>query len=263
MALAPEGSLEHVEDEAFIIVKAAPRASQTYGETVCIAAIDHNGCWVRLYPVSFRDLSDAQQFGRWDRITYRWRKPTAAADRRVESRRVDQGSIVITGKMRDSDRHAFLNRAAVTSLKAERENDHSLAVLRCEILEFWPERQSAEEMERQRAVYNAMRQQNDFFSQANLIPREACPFVFKYRYRDDDGVHVGTCQDWETEATFLRRRGEMRSEQAALDWMVQRFGVEFPRDGMALAMGTHRYRADQWLINGVLRMKPTNQMSML
>ena len=262
MAVVPEGSIEHVEDEAFIIVKAAPRASQTYGETVCIAAIDHNGCWVRLYPVSFRDLSDAQQFGRWDRITYRWRKPTASADRRFESRRVDQNSIVIKGKMRDSDRHAFLNRAAVTSLKAEREKDRSLAVLRCEVLDFWHERQTADEMERQRIVYEGMRRQDDFFSQANLIPREACPFVFKYRYRDDDGTHVGTCQDWETEATFLRRRGEMRSEIAALEWMVEKFGVEFPREGMALAMGTHRYREDQWLINGVLRVNPIRQIEL-
>lgn len=263
MAAEPEGSLDHVEDEAFIIVKAAPRVSKTHGETVCIAAIDHNGLWVRLYPVSFRDLADGQKFGRWDRISYRWRRPTAMADRRVESRRVDQNSIVIKGKMRDGDRHAFLNRAAVSSLKAEREKGLSLAALRCEVLDFWHERQTDDEMARQRSVYEGMRQQNDFFSQGNLIPREACPYVFKYRYRDDDGTHIGTCQDWETEATFLRRRGEMRSEAAALEWMVEKFGVEFPREGMALAMGTHRYREDQWLINGVLRVNPTQQMAFL
>lgn len=263
MALKPEGSLEHVDDEAFIIVKAAPRASQAHGETVCIAAIDHNGCWVRLYPVSFRDLADAQKFGRWDRISYRWRKPTATTDKRTESRRVDQGSIVIKGKLREHDRHAFLNRAAVTSLKAEREQGRSLAVLNCEVLGFWHERQSAEEMERQRSVYDGMRQQDDFFTQTDLIPREACPYVFKYRYRDDDGVHVGTCQDWETEATFLRRRSEMFSESKALEWMVDKFGVQFPREGMALAMGTHRYRSDQWLINGVLRVNKTPQMALL
>jgi hypothetical protein len=263
MVASPEGSLEHVEDEAFIIVKAAPRASRTYGETVCIAAIDHNGCWVRLYPVSFRDLADAQKFGRWDRISYRWRKPTGAADRRTESRRVDQGSIVITGKMKERDRHSFLNRAAVTSLKAEREQGRSLAILNCEILDFWYERQPPEQMEKQRAVYEGMRQQDDFFSQANLIPREACPYLFKYRYRDNDGVHVGTCQDWETETTFLRRRSESMSESQALQWMTDKFGVEFPREGMALAMGTHRYRADQWLINGILRVNSTPQIALL
>jgi hypothetical protein len=263
MAQGPQGSLDHVDGEAFIIVKAAPRASHTYGETVCIAAIDQNGCWVRLYPVSFRDLADAQKFGRWDRISYRWRKPTASADTRAESRRVDQGSIVITGKLKDRDRHAFLNRAAVTSLKGERAEGRSLAVLTCEVLDFWHERQSDDDMEKQRAVYEGMRQQDDFFSQTNLIPREACPFVFKYRYRDEDGVHTGTCQDWETEATFLRRRAEMMSEARALEWMGEKFGVEFPREGMALAMGTHRYRADQWLINGVLRVNRTPQIALL
>ena len=262
MMAEAEGSLEHVNDEAFVIVKAAPRVSKTYGETVCIAAIDHNGCWVRLYPVSFQDLSDAQRFGRWDRITYRWRKPKASVDRRSESRRVDQGSIVVAGKMRVSDRHAFLNRAAVTSLKSEIKEGRSLAVLSCEVLEFWHEHQSAGEMQRQSSIYDAMRQQNNLFSQVQIIPREPCPFLFKYRYRDDDGVHIGTCQDWETEATFVKRRAEMHSEQAALDWMAQKFGVDFPREGMALAMGTHRYRADQWLINGVLRVNPTNQISM-
>jgi hypothetical protein len=263
MGALPEGSLEHVNDEAFIIVKAAPRASPKYGETVCIAAIDHNGCWIRLYPVSFRDLSDAQKFGRWDRISYRWRKPAVAADKRSESRRVDQGSIVITGKLKERDRHSFLNRAAVTSLKAERAQGRSLAVLNCEVLDFWHERQSAEEMEKQRAVYEGMRRQDNFFSQMSLIPHEVCSHVFRYRYRDDDGVHVGTCQDWETEATFLRRRSEMMSESRALEWMTEKFGVEFPREGMALAMGTHRYRADQWLINGVLRVNSTPQIALL
>jgi hypothetical protein len=55
----------------------------------------------------------------------------------------------------------------------------------------------------------------------------------------------------------------MLSEAQALEWMVEKFGVEFPRDGMALAMGTHRYRADQWLINGVLRVNKTSQMAFL
>ncbi|MGA0531933.1 hypothetical protein [Hansschlegelia sp. KR7-227] len=263
MAFDLKGSLEHADDEAFILIKAAPRASETHGETVCIAAIDHNGCWVRLYPVSFRQLEDAQKFRRWDRIRYRWRKPVASADRRVESRRVDQGSIEIIGRLREKDRHAFINRSAVTSLRAELQAGRSLALLNCEVIEFWSERQNQNEMERQHNVYRIMRQQGDFLSQANLIPREVCPYVFKYRYRDDDGEHTGTCQDWETEATFLRRRSEFCSEQKALEWMVEKFGVEFPREGMALAMGTHRYRADQWLINGILRVNKNPQLSFL
>lgn len=263
MVTQPQDSLEHVQDEAFIIVKAAPRASNTYGETVCIAAIDINGCWVRLYPVSFRQLEDAQKFGRWDRIRYRWRKPTASSDRRQESRRVDQDSIEIIGKLRERDRHSFLNRAAVTSLRAALDAGRSLALLRCEIMDFWSERRTSDEISKQAQVYENMRNQKDLFAVRELVPREVCPYQFKYRYRDEDGDHEGTCQDWETEATFLRRRSEMHSEAAALEWMRQRFGVEFPRDGMALAMGTHRWRPSQWLINGVLRVHPTKQASLL
>ncbi|MCK8786937.1 hypothetical protein M0638_21420 [Roseomonas sp. NAR14] len=255
-------SSEHADDEAFIIVKAAPRVSTTYGETVCIAAIDHSGLWVRLYPVSFRQLSDAQKFGRWDRIRYRWRKPKLSSDKRIESRRVDQNSIEIVGKLRDRDRHSFLNRAAVTFLRAEAEAGRSLAVLKCEIIDFRSERQTKEEMARQAQIYQQMRSQQDLFAVQNLLPKEVCPYIFKYRYRDADGEHEGTCQDWETEVTFLRRRSEMHSEAAALQWMKYKFGVEFPRDGMALAMGTHRWREHQWLINGVLRVDPTAQMSL-
>jgi hypothetical protein len=219
MAQQPEGSLEHIEDEAFIIVKAAPRASSTYGETVCIAAIDQNGHWVRLYPVSFRQLTDAQKFGRWDRIKYRWRKPTASSDKRIESRRVDQNSIDIVGKLKDRDRHAFLNRATITSLQREFSAGRSLALLKCEILELRCERRTADEMDKQAQVYKGLRDQPDLFAISAMVPREVCPYQFKYRYRDDDGDHEGTCQDWETEATFLRRRAELSSEAKALEWM--------------------------------------------
>ena len=52
------------ETEAIVLIKAAPHASQKHGETVCCAVIDLEGNWLRLYPVSFRHLDDAQKFGR-------------------------------------------------------------------------------------------------------------------------------------------------------------------------------------------------------
>jgi len=119
-------------------------------------------------------------------------------------------------------------------------------------------------MEKQRATYAALEAQTGLFeAMGRIIPRDPCPYSFVYRYRDDDGPHDGTCQDWETEATFFRRLKEMVSEQEALNWMQQKFGEEYPREGMALAMGTHRRWADQWLINGVIRMTETMQRKLL
>lgn len=260
MQKQPTGSLEHIDDECFVIVKAAPRASKTHGETVCIAAVDRSGEWVRLYPVSFRDLADAQKFGRWDHLRFRWRRPKASTDMRIESRRVDGASIVIAGQLPVGQRNALLNRIAVTSLKAERVANRSLALLRSEVISFRVVRRSAEDMQKQRATYAAIEAQKPLFEAiGKSIPREPCPYSFIYRYRDDDGAHDGTCQDWETEATFFNRLRDMISERAALDWMQRNFGEEYPRLGMALAMGTHRHRPDQWLVNGVIRMTANTQ----
>jgi len=119
-------------------------------------------------------------------------------------------------------------------------------------------------MAKQRATYAAIEAQKGLFEAiGRALPRNPCPYEFVYRFRDDDGIHIGTCQDWETETTFFRRLQEMASEQAALDWMQQKFGHDYPREGMALAMGTHRHRPDQWLVNGVIRLTDSKQAQLL
>lgn len=260
---SPAGTLDLVEDEAFILVKAAPRRSETFGETVCCAGLDRDERWVRLYPVSFRQLADAQKFGRWDHIRYRWARPKASKDTRTESRRVDPHSIEILGPLRVPDRNPLVARVAVTSLAKEAEAGRSLALLKAEILDFWAERRPQAEITEREQLLTRLRSQQDLFAPSALIPMRTCPFLFRYRYRDDEGVHEGTCQDWETEQTFFARRRDQGSEQAALDWMVRMFGEEYPKRGMALAMGTHRYRLHQWLINGVIRLDDEPQLNLL
>jgi hypothetical protein len=256
--ISPQGSIEHQSDRAYIIVKAAPRSSQKFGETVCIAGINSNGSWVRLYPVSFRYLGVPQRFSRWDLIEYRWRRPTATSDIRDESRRVDPDSIQIIGELHKSERNSFLNRVAVSGLKREREYGRSLALLKMEFIDFMHRKKSSEDLAKEALIYSQLRAQSDMLVSEEIIPREPCPYSFVYRYRDDDGEHEGTCQDWETEATFFRRRAETNTE-SALEWMLMKFGEEYPKLGMALAMGTHRYRSDQWLINGVIRLNADPQ----
>ena len=259
----PEGTLELVSDSAVVLVKAAPRRSLTFGETVCCAGLDMEGRWVRLYPVSFRQLEDAQRFKRWDIIKYRWSRPKASKDRREESRRVDPQSVDIQKSLRSSERNPLVNRSTVTSLKREGEEGRSLALLKCEVLDFWADRRTDDDLRKSEEALSALRSQRDMFLPPALIPMRTCPYSFHYRYRDDDGEHVGTCQDWETEQTFFARLRDQANEAAALDWMLTKFGQEYPQKGMALAMGTHRYRLDQWLINGVVRVDPEPQLSLI
>lgn len=257
--MEPNGTLEHKDDEAFVVVKAAPRVSQQYGATVCCAAIDRNGQWVRLYPVSFRYPEERQKFRRWDRLQYRWRLPRAVADRRSESRRVDDRSIEIVGRLPHAERTPLIHRTSVTSLRAEFDAGRSLALLKMEFIDFRIEKRTREEIDRELASRRAIREQGDMFQSSENVSGDASPFLFKYTYRDDDGVHTGTCQDWETEATFLKRRSEFGSEKQALDWMYEKFGVELPRSGIVLAMGTHKRRLNQWLINGIVQVGSDNK----
>jgi hypothetical protein len=241
-------------------VKAAPQISQKHGETVCCAGVDIYGNWLRLYPVAFRTLEHSQKFGRWDRIRFRWRK--AADDGRPESRRVDQGSLEIVGDLKKTERSRFLATAIVTGLDHLRAGGKSLALLRPQSPEFFYEKRDNSEVQEDHQRFEALRRQTDLFAPKALIPYEPCPYKFKYRYRSDDGNRVGTCQDWEVEATFRRLRQE-HGETEALQRMMKVFGEDYPKKGMALAMGTHSRYPDTWLINGIIRLEKQEQMALL
>lgn len=241
--------------EAVVVIKAAPQVGQRHGETVCCAGIDLYGQWLRLYPVSFRLLEDSKKFARWDWIHFKWWLPND--DARLESRRVDQESIEIVGELKPSERERFLGRAIVTSLQREREAGRSLALLKPEIIEFVAERKTADEIAEETARFASLRAQPDLFAK-QTTPYRPCPYRFRYRYRTEDGERFGTCQDWETEATFFnwsRRSGEAK----AIADMQRVFGEEYPRKGMLFAMGTHSLYPDTWLINGVLRLASAEQ----
>lgn len=251
-----DASTRSGETEAIVIIKAAPQVGQRHGETVCCAGIDLQGHWLRLYPISFRTLAEGQRFARWDRVRFKWRRPND--DPRVESRRVDQGSLEILGKLREREREGFLAGAIVTSLNRERSEGRSLALLKAEIRGFEAERKSAAEIDAEMQKFERLRAQPDLFTAGPLVPYKPCPFRFKYRYSTDDGEREGTCQDWETEATFYHWAKRYGADQA-VEKMKRVFGEEYPSQGMLLAMGTHSKYPDTWLINGVIRLDAVKQ----
>lgn len=255
----PSTHLRSGETEAVVIIKAAPQVGQRHGETVCCAGIDLNGNWLRLYPVSFRNLDDGQKFSRWDRIRFKWRLPTD--DRRIESRRVDQDSIEIIGTLKKSERQRFLSGLIVSGLDTERDAGRSLALLKMEILGFKIERKAPREIADEQMRFEGFRKQKDLFNSKSIIPYNPCPFRFKYRYKTADGMREGTCQDWEIEATFYNWRRTL-GEQGALGKMEQVFGKDYPAKGMLLAMGTHSLYPDTWLINGIVRLDDIRQLAL-
>ncbi|MBC6439872.1 MAG: hypothetical protein GDA49_05560 [Rhodospirillales bacterium] len=239
------------ETEAVVIIKAAPRVGQKHGETVCCAVIDLHGRWLRLYPISFRSLDETQKFRRWQRIRFKCRR--ASDDPRIESHRVDQGSIKIVGSLKKSERRTFLASSIVSGLDSERSKGRSLALLKAEIIGFRIEKKTTKEVKNENEKFEALRRQAELFNTTPIIPYEPCPYRFKYKYRTDDGEREGTCQDWETEATYYRWAKEYGGEEALAK--IQRvYGEDYPKKGMLFAMGTHSLYPDTWLINGVVRL---------
>ena len=246
--------------EAIILVKASPQVGKQHGETVCCAGVNEKGEWVRLYPVTFRSLDEAQQFKRWDKIKFRWRKPKN--DPRPESLRVDHQSIEIIGELKPKERLNFLSRLEVTSINKVREENKTLALLRPKNLQFFIENKTEADIQEERNKFNDAAAQTDLFSLKHLIPYEPCPYNFKYRYTTDDGEREGTCQDWETDATFFKWK-KLYGEKKALEEMNRVFGEDYPKKGMVLAMGTHSLYPDTWLINGIIRLDEIMQMNLL
>lgn len=53
-------------ERVLITVKTYPTLSRKYGETVCTAGVREDGSWVRIYPVPFRRLEEAEQYRKFD-----------------------------------------------------------------------------------------------------------------------------------------------------------------------------------------------------
>ena len=144
----------------------------------------------------------------------------ADAQRRSACRkpRVDQQSIEIVGRLKKSARAAFLAKAVVTSLVREREAGRSFALLKPEIIGFKIEKKDADEVKAEKELFDSIRSQEDLFAKQVTNNYNPCPYNFKYRYRTDDGIREGTCQDWEIEAIYHNWSREYGSSGRSLTW---------------------------------------------
>jgi hypothetical protein len=246
------------EIEATILVKALPQVGEKHGETVCVAALDDNRTWYRLYPVTFRQLSDDKKFTRWNRVRATCRLVAQNRDRRAESRNIDQDSLSVLGTVPRERRSALLEKALVHSTKRELEQNRSLALLAPEDVEFFHRPRSQEAIAKRLAAYERLAASPDMFGGKAVTPMTPAPFEFGYRWRDADGPHEGLCHDWEVEQTF-RKWSRLNGQEKALADMMKVYGEDYPRDGMAFAMGTHSAYPKVWMIIGVVKMRPAAQ----
>lgn len=168
---------------------------------------------------------------------------------------------MVAGKMSEGERASFLNQYILESTEEAKSRGMSLVLVRPATSKFYWKERSAGDIKRQHEHYARIARQKSFFDK-ELKALEPCPYAFKYDYSFEDGKkHTATCDDWETTAMFynLRRKYGLKH---TLERMKTVFDDEYPKNGMAFAMGTHSIFPDTWLLVGVIRLDRTDQFQL-
>jgi hypothetical protein len=259
------------KERILITVKTYPTLSRTYGETVCTAGIREDGSWVRLYPVPFRRLDEAQQYRKYDWIECRLQRNNK--DPRPEScRPLDPAELVSVDHIDTADewrdrRRLILNQARVYSgldelIAGAKDNRLSLAVFKpARILDFVWEQEDrewdADKLRQMREMYKQMDmfEENDWRKTFQIIPK--LPYSFSYRFEDADGRKSKMqILDWEVGALFWNcMKACDNDETRALEKVRAKYLDEFLTKDLHFFLGTtqqfHFVAPNPWVVIGV------------
>lgn len=239
------------------MIKATPNPSRKYGETVCCAGITAEGKWKRLFPIRFRQLQE-NKFRRWDWVSFDYTRPKS--DSRSESCHVYEDRLIVDGSLKPSERVSLLNPLILPSTAEAAARNMSLALIRPVNPRFKFRRKPPAIVDAERSAYHyAARQLSLLDKEQEAF--EPVPYAFAFTYEDATAKHTMQCGDWETSATFWKMKRDY-GEQQALDHLMKMFNEEYPRKGMAFAMGTLKKRPSQWMLLGVLRLDEPKQGSL-
>lgn len=242
-----------------VLVKALPQPSKKYGETVCCAGLTEHGEWKRLFPVRFRHLNGQASFARWDWVDFGFRRPTN--DLRKESCHVFEDSISVTGSLPLKNRNRLLDPVFVSSATEAMEKNSSLALIRPRNTFFLFRKRKEGEIVAERSAYVRAAGQASLFDR-DLAQFEPSTYEFYFKFEDGSGKHKYRSGDWETHAMFWRER-QSHGEANALRWMSEVYNDEYPKKGMAFAIGNQAKRPQVWQLLGVIRLDESTQGELL
>ena len=242
---------------ARILVKAYPQPSQTYDETVCVAAVSEDGReMLRLYPIRFRHLPPDRRFGRFDLIQMEVERPKG--DTRPESRHVIEDSIRILekGSQLPANQRIALWRnhvaPSLTELVAEQKiNQRSFGIVRPDpgSVRFFAQPIDNDEPEQRDLVKQLFQQQS--LLEDPLKPLQKPTYNFGYRFKSDGHDHRCTLLDWEVQAAWFNYQRQYGSN--ALDMMKKEYGENIPMQNLHFIFGNQHKRPWQFIVIGLLR----------
>jgi hypothetical protein len=270
------------KERILITVKTYPTLSRKYGETVCTAGVRENGTWVRIYPVPFRRLEEAEQYKKFDWLECRLvRNPS---DPRPETfRPLDENELqpvdhIDTAGNWGERRRILLKTARVYDRLDEliaraKANQLSLAVFKpTRIVDFiWEEETRAWDPQKLREMRD-LTNQLDLFSDNSwrktfqVIPK--LPYSFSYRFEDAAGKRSELqVLDWEAGALYWNCLGSANGDEPkALAKVRQKYIDQFLRTDLHFFLGTtqqwHSVAPNPWVIIGVFPIPHERQLGL-
>lgn len=202
---------EWLKKKILITVKAYPNPSAKYDETVCVAGIDvETKEWIRLYPVSYRDIPFPKRFKKYQIVEIMVTKH--AKDLRPESYKPDIESIKIVDELSTKNdpywkdrREIILPTVSKSMCEIQRLYDlgkqKTLGVFKPKkIIDFSIVEGEAEWSHKKGST---LAQLSLFNPQKKVL--EKIPYTFKYVYICDDTNCQGHSQstlDWEVAESY-------------------------------------------------------------
>lgn len=270
------------KERILITVKTYPTLSRKYGETVCTAGVREDGSWVRIYPVPFRRLEEAEQYRKFDWLECDLVK--SRTDSRPETRHpMDMQQLIPVDHMgTDSNwrerRQLLLGKATVHTrlqalIDAAKANTLSLAVFKpTTIKDFIWEEETREWDEGKLAEMRNQSNQGELFAEEawretfQVIPK--LPFSCSYRFTDVDGRESEMqVLDWEAGALYWNCLRRHRDEPTALAKVRAKYLDDFSRSDLHFFLGTtqqfHFVAPNPWVIIGVFPIPHERQMDLL
>ncbi|AWS46198.1 hypothetical protein [Streptosporangium sp. 'caverna'] len=267
----PENRFQRMR--VLITVKTAPNPSETYGETVCVAALrldlDHLG-WIRLYPINYRALESNSQFRKYDIVTLEAKPRTK--DPRVESRQPRLDSLKTENhltswekRMAYLDDHVEDSMCDLLSAVRDQPAARSLAAVRPkEILDLIIEPHLGWNPADQRKIEQYVAQL-DLFESGPRTALQAPRFKAWYRYRCHSSgcnTHRQGIYDWELVA--LQRNVHARDDEGVREAIREKFLdlMCAPKRDTIFYVGNQLAHPQSFMVLGVVypqRIKPVRR----
>jgi hypothetical protein len=241
-----------------ITVKSYPNPSKKYGETVCCAGIDiESNQWIRLYPVTFRDLDESKKFSKYSIIRVNCRK---AEDKRIESYKVDCDSIEVIehiGTTKDKwgrRKKIVLPMVSHSFCRILEDSDKgkSLGVFKpCNVGFNW-EKAIVEDDAKRKTQYAQL---SFFDKRKNAV--EQLPFNFYYSFKCENCPecpgHKLPITDWELGQSYRNWRYRYKTQKLLLENIREKWltSICSEKNDVHFYVGNMRRFHNQFMVLGV------------